>query len=120
GDLAIIRRAWQHLLLGEPAVQEELQLSAEQKKSVSNVLLDIGDRRPDAGRNVATPKGSERTRSFVEEVKQHEAAITTLLSAEQLHRLRQIALQRELYTRGAAAFRDPELAAALKLTPGQR
>src|SRR5439155_546298 len=104
-----IRRAWQHHLLSEPPVQDELKLSAGQKTDLRKVFQDIYDHRPGNAQAGARTKAAHRTISFVEEVKQHETEITTILSASQLRRLRQIALQRDLYTRGAAAFRDPEL-----------
>lgn len=59
---------------------------------------------------------AERGRQFLQQVRADEAEVNAILTREQLGRLRQIRLQ----LAGPAAFRDPEVAAALELTPEQR
>jgi hypothetical protein len=58
----------------------------------------------------------ERRRRLLELVHRNESAVETLLRPEQVTRLRQLALQGE----GPRAFREPEVAAVLKLTLSQR
>jgi hypothetical protein len=112
-DLAMMQGAWQHLLLREPAVQDELKLTEDQSRRVIEALKDIGTG-PRRGPLPADAK--QRFQRILDEVKGHEAAITSILSADQVRRLRQIALQ----ARGPMAFRQPDVIAALKLTAEQR
>ncbi len=52
---------------------------------------------------------------FAELIRSEDTLVSTILTAEQDRRLRQIALQ----SQGLAAFRDPNVIAALKLTAEQ-
>jgi serine/threonine protein kinase len=114
--LAVIHGAWQHHLLGEARVQDELQLSAEQRARIGEILQDIPRRGPP--RDFDRPEESEQERSqrFYDEVKDHEAAIIAILTPAQLKRLRQIALQ----VQGATALLESDVVTALKLTPEQQ
>ena len=58
----------------------------------------------------------ERRQRFVELARANDAAVKEVLSADQLARLRQIALQVD----GPRAFSDPDVASLLKLTPEQK
>jgi hypothetical protein len=55
-------------------------------------------------------------RVALEQARANEAEVNAILTPAQRVRLRQIALQSE----GPAAFREPEVVEALRLTPGQR
>jgi serine/threonine protein kinase len=114
-DLAVMKGGWQHLILGQPEVQNDLNLSVEQRWQVSQVLDDIGKRPPGRFDDFHRVTEQERSERLIEEVRAHEAAIAAILLPEQLRRLRQIALQ----IQGPAAFRDKDVIAALKLTPDQ-
>jgi eukaryotic-like serine/threonine-protein kinase len=113
-DLAVMKGSWQHMLLGEPAVQRELRLSGEQRERIGRVLGDVGKCLSDRGFPRLTEQ--ERSQALIDEVAAHEAAIADTLKPDQLHRLRQIALQ----IQGPAAFREKKVLAALKLTAEQQ
>ena len=57
----------------------------------------------------------QKRQRFVEAARANDAAIRSILTAQQLRRLRQIAIQ----VRGLAVFQEPEIVAALKLTAEQ-
>ncbi len=84
-------------LLGQPAVQGELSLSAGQARKV-RALLDFGNRPPSNEEAVAA-----------------ESGLAEVLRREQSERLEQIIRQ----TRGPYAMLDPESAQALRLTNRQ-
>jgi hypothetical protein len=115
-NLAVMHGAWQHLLLAETAVQDDLQLSPDQRSRIANVIQDIGSHGMLPSGDPDEPGGHPRRESLVDEVKAHEVAIAEIVSRNQLRRLRQIALQ----ARGAAAFREPEVIATLGLTAEQQ
>ncbi len=62
------------------------------------------------------PHAAERVRLALEQARDNQAEIETILTTAQQHRLRQIALQAE----GPGAFREPEVVDALRLTSEQR
>jgi serine/threonine protein kinase len=117
-NLAVIHGAWQHHLLGEPRVQDELQLSADQRDQIGKILQDIPSPRREPPHDFDRFNESEQERSqrFQEEIKDHEAAIVAILTPAQLKRLRQIARQ----VQGASALLESDVVAALKLTPEQQ
>jgi hypothetical protein len=61
------------------------------------------------------PPGVRQDR-FVALIRANDADIAAILSPEQVARLKQISLQRQ----GLSAFHEPDVIAALKLTPNQR
>jgi eukaryotic-like serine/threonine-protein kinase len=113
-NLALMQGAWQHLLLAEPAVQDDLQLSPDQRRRIGEVIQDIGGNRARPPGDSHESNGAGRT--LVEEVKAHETAIANILAPDQLCRLRQIALQ----ATGPKALCEPEVIAALALTTDQQ
>ncbi len=106
-DLAVIRAAERHMLLSEPAVQEDLKLTAEQKTRLNVIFREIIDRHPSR---------ADRSQQLVAEMRAHETGIAAILTPTQLNRLKQIVLQ----IHGTQAFREKEVMEALKLTPEQR
>ncbi len=110
-DLAVLNGAWQHALLGEPAIQVELELSDDQRATAASILARINDDW-DGGRLAP----AEQFRRVFAGMKANEAAMVAALSPAQLRRLRQIAFQ----VRGPEAFREPEVTTALQLTQEQR
>jgi hypothetical protein len=115
-DLALVHGSWQHLLLGDAGVRDALDLSADQRNGIDEVLRDIHQRPPGPPPDFAGAVPEDRSRRFLEEVKAHEAAIVAILAPEQLHRLRQIALQ----IRGPEAFLDSDFVEKLKLSADQK
>jgi serine/threonine protein kinase len=115
-DLAVLQGAGQFYLLNNPAVLEDLRLSAEQHDSLTEVLERQGEKGSETFREFGRLTAEERRRRFLELARANESAVEQVLTAAQLHRLRQIALQAQ----GPMAFREPEVIAALKLTTAQR
>jgi hypothetical protein len=117
-DLTLMRDAYRHLLLTDRAVQDELKLSPETRTRLATVLSDIRDVPPGSPPRRESPPGSgdDRSGQLLREMRTHETAIGTILSATQLTRLAQIALQ----VRGVEALQEPEVVTALNLTREQR
>jgi serine/threonine protein kinase len=115
-DLAVVHGAWQHLLLGEASVQDDLDLSKEQREKIADVLRDIHRRPPPGPHDDGAAPPPDRSGGFLEEVTTHEKQIVAILTPGQLRRLRQIALQ----IRGAESFRDKAVLNSLQLSAEQR
>ncbi len=111
-DLAELQGARPSPLLHHKAVRDELDLTDEQRTQVRTMLDDGWKQIVQWGKL----KPAKRERHFIELMRAEEERVRKILSAEQYGRLRQIALQQQ----GLAAFRDPSVIAALKLTPAQR
>src|SRR5262249_24599161 len=85
-------------LLGQPAVQRDLKLSAQEAEQIK-AMLDFRGRPPSNEEVVAAEKG-----------------LTAMLRSDQSERLEQIICQ----TRGPQGLLDPETAQALRLTERQK
>jgi serine/threonine protein kinase len=115
-DLAVLRAAGQLYVLAQPSALEDLRLDEVQRKRVTELSARAGKRWWDLfGHPIRLPL-AERSRQALELARSNEREIEDILTPAQRSRLGQIALQSE----GAAAFREPEVLAALGLTPGQR
>lgn len=99
------------MYLAEESVQAELKLSDEAKKQVRE-LLDKQQAAFEELRDLSQEERREKMQALTTEL---QAGFEKALDATQLKRLKQISYQ----TRGAQAFRDPEVSAALKLTDDQ-
>jgi Spy/CpxP family protein refolding chaperone len=99
-------------LLTQKSVQEELKMSEEQVKKVS----ELEAKQREAFRDFRDLSREERQKKFQEMAKANEKAIGEILKPEQLKRVKQISLQRQ----GLRALGDPEVAEALKLTAEQK
>lgn len=102
-------------LLGQQAVQRDLQLSPDQLAQVRTAVRDLVDRQ----KAFAQEKDQAKRKALAEEAVRVrlrvDREILKLLKPGQAERLRQISLQ----TRSTASFFDPEVQAALKLTDEQ-
>jgi serine/threonine protein kinase len=115
-NLAELQANRQIVLLRVPAVLEDLRVSSEQRASVAELVKRLEDQGGSPFREFApSGAGQRRSRPF-DFARTNEAGITTILSRNQLDRLRQIALQ----CQGPMAFREPEVARELKLTVKQK
>lgn len=115
-DLAVLQADRQTFLLREPAVLNDLEATAEQRVRLATMTEPQDDSRhePFRGpREIPTDEQRQRTLAIARE---HEAALATILSAEQRHRLGQIALQ----CQGPRALREPDVARTLRLTAEQK
>jgi serine/threonine protein kinase len=112
GELTALMGARRYLLLQEPAVQDELQLSAQQRDAVARIDREIPRLPPEFPR----PGPEERERRMLALVREQEATVAKVLRPEQLRRLSQIALQ----LRGPLAFSEPDAVTALGLSEDQK
>lgn len=97
--------------LAEESVQAELKLSDEAKKKAQE-LLDKQRAAFEELRGLSQEERRDKMQSLMTEIR---AGFEKVLDAAQLKRLKEISYQ----VRGAQAFRDPEVAEALKLTDDQ-
>jgi eukaryotic-like serine/threonine-protein kinase len=106
------------LLLGHPAVQNELALDPDQKRRAREMTdqlwKDMGRGPPELR---ALTKDEWRKRAL-DRARSSEKALAAILTPGQATRLRQVAFQ--LRQRGPDGFTNAETADALKLTPAQR
>jgi len=115
-DLAVLRAATHFYLLCQPVVLDDLKLTAQQRAVMKDLTARVGKEWMESFRDIGLVSPAERGRRSVAQARNNEAELNILLTPEQQVRLRQIGLQSE----GPGAFRDPEVAAKLALTPGQR
>jgi eukaryotic-like serine/threonine-protein kinase len=115
-DLTVLRAASQLYLLRQPAVLDDLGLSAEQRPKVGAFCKRVGKEWLESLGDVGRLSAAERSRRAIERARTYEIEVKALLTPAQRARLRQIGLQAE----GPGAFGEPEVIAALRLTPAQR
>jgi Spy/CpxP family protein refolding chaperone len=99
-------------LLAQQSVQDELKLSDEQKKQVAEHV----EKQRAAMGELQGLERAERQTKMQERIKANDAAVSTILNADQAKRFKQISLQQ----RGPLAFADPEVATALGFTSEQK
>lgn len=99
-------------LLTQKSVQDELKLSDDQVKKIS----DLAASRRGNGRAAQNQSREERQKLQEERAKANLKALADILKPDQLQRAKQIAWQQQ----GVQALSDPEVAAALKLTDEQK
>jgi hypothetical protein len=116
GDLAALQGAGQHFLLEQPGVLDDLRASPEQRERVAEELRRQDKVRQESFHEFIRLPPDERRRLFLEHARTNEKEIALILGKGQLARLRQLALQ----AKGTAAFREPDVTSALKLTLEQR
>lgn len=100
-------------LLAQRSVQDDIGLSAEQKRQLEE-LQDRLARQRDTLPGVGRPD-KEREKMFGDAVQENQRALAAILTPPQTERLRQIEYQH----RGARAFSDPEVSRQLQLTDEQ-
>src|SRR5262249_9849642 len=109
--LGWLRDGNRFLLLTQPSVRKELDLAPYQVRQI----VDLTERRRAVFRDhhCFSP---ETCRANLNELANQERALVRELTPEQVRRLKQIACQQA----GPGAFGDPEITAALRLTPWQK
>jgi len=115
-DLTVLQGAGQHFLLKNAEVLNDLELSEEKRKSVGDLMKRLDAQRAQTFGRFRELTPDQRDKEFLDMARTNEAAVAEILSPEKLRRLRQIALQRQ----GPMAFRDPNVAVALRLTTRQK
>jgi serine/threonine protein kinase len=115
-DLAVLRAAAHFYLLCQPAVLDDLQLTVQQRPRMKELTMRMAKEWMESFHDIGLVSPAERGRRVVAQARLSEAELNAILTPEQQARLHQIGLQSE----GSGAFRDPEVAAQLGLTPDQR
>jgi serine/threonine protein kinase len=116
-DLALMQGANHIFLLADPAVLEDLKITADQKAKIDEFTqIQAATHRLEPFRDFRRLSPEERQQRLLELARAIDAELQTILNPEQVRRLRQIALQRQ----GPHAFREADIAAALRLTAVQR
>jgi serine/threonine protein kinase len=115
-DLAVLRAATHFYLLCQPLVLDDLQLTSQQRAQMKELTARVGKEWMESFRDIGLVSPAERGKRTIAQARTNETELNAILTAEQQARLRQIGLQSE----GSSAFRDPEVAAKLELTPEQR
>ena len=110
-DLALLRGAMRHMLLGESGVREDLGLSPDQIARTDQMLAEIWTPRPSE-----RPGNAAGSAEMLANLRAHEELVARILTPAQFKRLGQLALQAV----GAEAFFDPDVIAELDLSPAQR
>ena len=116
-DLALLQGAGRHFLLKDSAVLKDLKLSEPQRTALAELMESMDKQRSDSFRDFHKLPPQERPKFFLESVRATETAIAKILvDPRQLRRLQQIAWQ----CQGPRAFQEPDVIAALKLTPEEQ
>jgi len=115
-DHAALHGAGERLLLEQPAVLDDLRLSAQERARIVDLSARQRMEAMDLFGQFGKLAPEERANRLLELAHAHNAAVHNTLTPQQLRRLWQIALQ----VQGVLALRDAEVAAALKLTTDQR
>jgi serine/threonine protein kinase len=114
--LRALRAKGQIKLLSQTSVVEELQLSEAQQAEARELLDRVEDLWQETFRDIGQVSAAELDRRFIEKSLLNEADLKAMLTPDQLRRLHQLDLQADV----AAALREPEVIAAIKLTDSQR
>lgn len=114
--LDVLRASTHYYLLCQPAILDDLELTAEQRVKMSELTARVGKQFTESFRDIGLVTPAERGRRTLELARTNNADLNAILTAAQQTRLRQIGLQSE----GLGVFRDPEVATALGLTLEQR
>jgi len=99
-------------LLAQSSVQDELKLSEDQKKQVG---AEVEKSRAAMSELRGADREQQRAK-FQERTKANDAAVASILNADQAERFKQISLQQQ----GPSAYADPEVAKELGLTSEQQ
>lgn len=111
-DLAVLRADRQNYLLRDTGVLDDLEATPEQRVQLAKM-----NARPEESRGGPRemPTQEQRQRSLVI-AREHETALSVILTTEQRQRLGQIALQ----CQGTRALRELDVARTLKLNANQK
>jgi hypothetical protein len=115
-DLAVLRAATKLYLLTQPAVLGDLKLDGAARGRMKVLMDRVGREWAASLADAGKVPHAELSRRAVERARGYEAEVNAILSPGQQARLREVGWQSE----GPAAFRDPEVVAALGLDAGQR
>ncbi|HEY7326008.1 MAG TPA: hypothetical protein VH592_00100 [Gemmataceae bacterium] len=103
-------------LLTQKSVQEELKLSADQVKKVT----ELQEKQRESFQGLRDLSQEERREKMQEMTKANEKAVADILKPEQVKRVKQIALQQQVSRTLGFALNNEELAKELKITDEQK
>jgi hypothetical protein len=115
-DLAVLERTSRVDILKKPDVRTDLKLAPEQGDKLDELLRRIDDQAREQFREFGRLTSAERRQRFLELARAKDNGVMEALNMQQFTRYQQLALQAQ----GLAAFHDPTIIAALKLTAVQR
>jgi serine/threonine protein kinase len=115
-DLALLQGAGQLDLLKQPAVLDDLHPNDEQRQQLAELSNRLDKQRWDRFGKFKDLSQDEMRQRFLDLARANDVEARKILGSERMRRLGQIALQLQ----GLAAFREPDVAARLKLTTAQR
>jgi hypothetical protein len=115
-DLAVVQADRQIVLLRESEVLDDLQVSAEKRAAIAELLERHEDQRRELFRDPRSWTSNKHRQRTLAMARENEAALAAILSPEQLSRLRQVALQ----CQGVRALREHDVAKALGLSTEQK
>jgi eukaryotic-like serine/threonine-protein kinase len=115
-DLAVMQGSGQLFLLNEKVVLDDLELSEDQRDSLSELNKRLESQRHNMFHEFHRLSTEERNQRFLELARTNDADVSAILTPKQKSRFGQIALQWQ----GVAAFRDSHVARELKLNADQR
>jgi serine/threonine protein kinase len=116
GELAEMQGAPQLNLLKEEAVLDDLNLDAQHRERIPELIEKMDRRLGQAFWNFQGLTPEQKRQQFLAVARQNEAAVEQILTREQRQRLRQIDLQ----VKRERSFEEADVIAALKLTATQR
>jgi serine/threonine protein kinase len=111
-ELTTLTYAGRYGLLHQESVRKELRLTPAQREALARMAEPFGKLFHDT----TGISAAERERRFLALAHNQETEVARLLTGAQMQRFQQIAIQQ----RGPQAFSDPDVVAALRLTPEQR
>jgi eukaryotic-like serine/threonine-protein kinase len=115
-EISVIEGAGQLILLGEKDVQADLTLDDAERRRFDAIAQKFAEQRAEMLRGYQHLSLAERRERFVELARASEHATQSVLNDQKIKRLKQITTQLQ----GFAAFSQPEIADALKLTGPQQ
>ncbi len=104
------------LLVGEIAVQKDLRITSEQKEKLLDFAVRVKAQNQQAFQVGLKLSEQERGKQFIDLAAGNEKLLASILTPEQIARLKQIAVQQQ----GIHAFADAEVAATLALSGEQK
>jgi hypothetical protein len=115
-DLQAIQSDRNNFLLKIPEVLDDIAASPDQRSQIAAWSTRTSERRRAHFSGFRAPSHEQRRQRWTEMCRVNESELAAILNADQLHRLRQIALQWQ----GPGALRELSVANSLKLTHEQK
>ncbi len=115
-EMSVMEGAGHLILLGEKDIQADLKLDQAERRRFDAIAQTFADQRAEMLQNYQNLSLNERRTRFVELARASERVTQSVLSEQQIQRLKQIVIQLQ----GITAFNQPEIADELKLMEPQR